>query len=168
MWINFQATQPFTIKVFADRINVISGDRADEDKATVHSRRKTKKAEKERIQDYVVSQNQKWLHGITKRDGTVKQITATPTKSGYSAKAQVPKDNRSPTSQFEIIPVKYTHPIWLQIIIQDENGAGMAFRIKYKSKLRKLFDAYCEKKGVFRGSIQFLDSKGSRMWDCKS
>lgn len=103
MWINFESTRPFAIKIYSGGVNAVSGEPMGDDMATI-LQRKLRLANGLSIQDYVVSGHQKWLDGIATADGKVMQFVATPVGSGYSVEAQITGKENVAGLQFEIIP----------------------------------------------------------------
>ena len=75
MFIHFKSQLPFSVKVFLGPINVISGNKKEDQKKEV-------KNVKER-QDYIVTPTQKWIDGIATGSGQVKQFVATATAIGF-------------------------------------------------------------------------------------
>lgn len=78
MWINFQSSSSvsgmhWAIRVFAGKINAISGFSMDS--------KKPGKRSGEPQQDYVVIPGQRWLDGICVAPGVVRQFVAMPRKS---------------------------------------------------------------------------------------
>lgn len=63
MWINFHATAPFMIKIYAGGVNIVSGESAKEDMAT-KLRQSTLRADKQSLQDYLVVPEQRWIDGV--------------------------------------------------------------------------------------------------------
>ncbi|KAH8607080.1 putative Ubiquitin 2 like Rad60 SUMO like Ubiquitin family [Trypanosoma vivax] len=51
--------------------------------------------------------------------------------------------------------VKEETPL-VSIKVVNADGAEMFFRIKNRTPLKKLIDAYCKKQGISRGSVRFL------------
>lgn len=105
MWINFTSFEPCIIKIYAGGINVISGERHDENIATKF-RQSTKLAEKESPQDYIVTGQQPWLDGFVHLDGQVRQFVAMPVNSGYSVEAQLTGEDNIGGLHFEVTPLK--------------------------------------------------------------
>ncbi|KAI1657025.1 hypothetical protein F4813DRAFT_361337 [Daldinia decipiens] len=85
MWVDFNADWPFMIKIYADGVNVVSGEHAADDNGTKDRRRL---ASRGKIQDYVVAPPQIWLDGIATSPGVVRQLIAMPTGQGYSVESQ--------------------------------------------------------------------------------
>lgn len=155
MWINFYATQPFAIKVFAGGINVVSGEGAFKDMATFF-RLKEKLSQDKSIQDYVVAPNQKWLDGVAKLDGQVMQFVATSEGSGYSVEAQVTGHDSVGGLQFEVIPAKYVEPKKLTIIIRHMNEDDTYFTVEHNAELGGIFQAYRSSHGQALDQCVFI------------
>eukprot|EP00039_Didymoeca_costata_P001321 m.51569 g.51569 ORF g.51569 m.51569 type:complete len:102 (+) comp10740_c0_seq4:257-562(+) len=45
---------------------------------------------------------------------------------------------------------------FVDLIIFAQEGTTMTFKVKKTALLRRVFDKYCEKKGVVKGSLRFL------------
>lgn len=105
MWINFRAHSKFIVKVYAGGINVVSGEKYEEDLATT-LRRQALKSDNKSVQDYVVLPDQLWLDGIATSPGVVSQFVAMETGSGYSVEAQLTGRDSVAGLMFEITPVK--------------------------------------------------------------
>ncbi|KAH9213726.1 hypothetical protein DL95DRAFT_410099 [Leptodontidium sp. 2 PMI_412] len=91
MWIKFESSRPFTIKMYTGGVNVVSGELVSEALATM-LRRKQRMSEGKTIQDYIVSESQasqKWIDGVTTIDGTIFQFVGTPSASGYFVDSQI-------------------------------------------------------------------------------
>ena len=101
MWIKFKSDKPFIIKIHAGGVNVVSGEPANEDLGT-RLRRAQRRANKERIQDYVVTSKQSWLDGIAATNGTVRQFVAMPKESGYLVESQMTGTDCTGGIQLEI------------------------------------------------------------------
>lgn len=103
MWINFRAEAPFLIKIYVGGVNAISGEHSEEDAGT-HSRRWGVKKQGQRVQDYLVVPDQRWLDGCATRPGMIRQFVAMPMGSGYSVEAQLTGTDAVGGLQFEITP----------------------------------------------------------------
>lgn len=44
----------------------------------------------------------------------------------------------------------------LQLVVKDQNGTEVHFRVKTKTKFEKIIAAYCQKKGIDASSIRFV------------
>ena len=44
----------------------------------------------------------------------------------------------------------------LQLVVKDQAGTEVHFRVKTKTKFEKIISAYCQKKGMDSGSLKFL------------
>ncbi|KAK6081120.1 hypothetical protein SCUP234_04773 [Seiridium cupressi] len=103
LWVSFEATKPFAIKVYAGGVNAISGEHMNEDPDTKFRRHK-KYFEQESIQDYLIVPGQLWLDGIATSPGVVRQFVAMPTGQGYSVEAQMTGQEVLSGLQFDITP----------------------------------------------------------------
>lgn len=117
MWVSFEATAPFMVKMYAGGVNVVSGEYGQEDDA-VRARRAALKKEGKSIQDYVVVPRQPWIDGIAVKPGTVRQFVAMPIGQGYTVEAQITGKEDVGGLQFEITPYRcklassyVSHPI---------------------------------------------------------
>ncbi|KAL8884794.1 MAG: hypothetical protein Q9192_006768 [Flavoplaca navasiana] len=103
MWINFSASEPFAIQIYAGTVNAISGEPIQADfSTTLH--RLTKLAGDQSIQDYIVPPHQLWLDGIASKQGCVRQFVAVPLGSGYTVEAQVTGKDVAGGLQLQVIP----------------------------------------------------------------
>lgn len=105
MWINFKASTPFLIKIYAGGVNVVSGQHY-ENTLDAKTRHNKVQADRKFLQDYVVVPEQKWIDGIATGKGIVKQFVAMPMGQGYSVEAQVTGEESMGGLQFEITPMK--------------------------------------------------------------
>ncbi|KAI0009618.1 hypothetical protein F4779DRAFT_640343 [Xylariaceae sp. FL0662B] len=103
MWIRFNATAPFMIKIYAGGVNVVSGEHRSEDSET-KARRLNRIANGGNVQDYVVAPRQPWIDGIVISPGVVRQFVAMPTGRGYTVEAQLTGEEAVGGLQFEITP----------------------------------------------------------------
>lgn len=75
MWIKFEATAPFMVKIYCGSVNVVSGEHAAEGTETKQRRAKLL-ARGKLIQDYVVLPEQPWIDGVAIRPSVVRQFVA--------------------------------------------------------------------------------------------
>ncbi|KAI1611209.1 integral membrane protein [Exophiala viscosa] len=107
MWINFEATAPFAVKVYAGSINAVSGQPvAKSDASKVHPQSLV--SQKASVQDYVVVPGQKWLDGFATDNGLVRQFVATKLGDGYTVEAQVTAQEVYGGLQIEVTPAVVT------------------------------------------------------------
>jgi hypothetical protein len=71
MFIHFESTCPFAIKVYTGSVNAISGKPAIESLG------------ENPIQDYIVVPDQEYLDGVASSPGLVRQFVANPSGSRY-------------------------------------------------------------------------------------
>lgn len=118
MWIRFESSAPFAIKVYVGGVNAVSGEPARETETTMLRRLELLGQEKS-VQDYVVVPEQLWLDGIASSDGSVRQFVAMSLGDGYTVEAQVTGEEVIGGLQFEIVssetkgirPVRFLRPI---------------------------------------------------------
>ncbi|KAK9415071.1 putative Ubiquitin-like domain-containing protein [Seiridium unicorne] len=103
LWVNFEATKPFAIKIYAGGVNAISGEHMNEDLDTKFRRLK-KYFEGKSIQDYLIVPDQLWLDGIATSPEVVRQFVAMPTGPGYSVEAQMTGQEVVGGLQFDTTP----------------------------------------------------------------
>lgn len=103
MWIDFESSDVFAIKILVGGVNAISGEPDSEGLAT-NLRRLELLRTGASVQDYVVTPEQRWLDGIATMKNHVRQFVAMPTGSGYSVEAQVTGQDLVGGLQFEITP----------------------------------------------------------------
>ncbi|KUJ20107.1 uncharacterized protein LY89DRAFT_682890 [Mollisia scopiformis] len=109
LWIRFESTRPFGLKVYLGSINAISGEPLKETFAST-MRRQQRFSDHINIQDYAVidpaAQGQLWLDGIANTDGTVMQFVAVSSGTGYSVEAQIAKHEAVCGIQIIVAPIK--------------------------------------------------------------
>lgn len=66
--------------------------------------------------------------------------------------------------QHEHEPDTTTTPALITIVVQDQSGHQVIFKVKPKTKLGKVFNAYCVKLGLNRMTTKFLFD-GQRVMD---
>jgi hypothetical protein len=128
MWIDFKCAKPFAVKVYVGGINAVSGEPKNADFGTL-LRRSNALARGETIQDYLVTDDQCWIDGVAKRDGTVMQFIATPADTGYSVEAQMTGLDSVRGIQLEIVPCRSRY-----ITVRVEDGPNWAYYSLRKTK----------------------------------
>ncbi|KIV87468.1 hypothetical protein PV11_03011 [Exophiala sideris] len=103
MWLNFEASGPFAVKIYAGSINVVSGEPIAESHET-KLRRQAFLSRNQCLQDYIVVPGQKWLDGFATSDGVVRQFIATKLGDGYTVEAQFTGQEVYGGLQIEITP----------------------------------------------------------------
>jgi hypothetical protein len=145
MWINFEASQPFAIKIHAGGINAISGDSATEEcsKARLITRRAN-----HQLQDYVVAgdNGQEWLDGIASKDGKVMQFVATPVGSSYSVEAQITSVDNIGGLQFDVMALKQQRPV--TIYVKTLTGKTIALRTTPLASVYDVKSLIQDKEGI--------------------
>lgn len=106
MWINFEATDPFLIKIYVGGVNAVSGEPRNETQATHRRRAEAVKNNAKDLQDYIVVPNQYWLDGIAVEPGKVRQFVAMQSGDGYSVEAQIMGSDTVGGIQFDVTPTK--------------------------------------------------------------
>jgi hypothetical protein len=149
MWIDFTCEDPFAVKLYVGGVNAISGEPRNEDLGTLF-RRSSALSRGKCIQDYLVADQQYWIDGIAKRDGTVMQFVATPTGTGYSVEAQVTGLDSVCGVQLEIVPCRGRN---ISITIADPiadrtagKGEDIIYKVFERSKIQKIINAYLASK----------------------
>jgi hypothetical protein len=149
LWIGFESTRPFAIKVLLGGINAISGEPIIETVATA-LRRARMINEGKSIQDYAVvdpaHHSQLWLDGIAQENGKVMQFVAVQTGSGYSVEAQITKADTVGGIQIMVTPLKQAATGIIQVI--SLCGPPTFFKIKLCSTVFKLLKAIAKNTGV--------------------
>lgn len=107
MWIHFESTAPFMIKIYCGGVNAISGEHSNESAGTQQRRSKLAR-EDASIQDYVVVPSQPWLDGVAVKPSVVRQFVAMPMGHGYSVEAQVTGKETVGGLQLEVTPALCT------------------------------------------------------------
>ena len=118
MWVNFEASKPYAIKIYVGGVNAVSGEPSHENAATI-LRRRTKVRRNESIQDYITVPDQHWIDGIASEEGKVRQFVAMPLGSGYTVEKQITGEDVVGGLQFEITPLAEYH---ITIIVQEKHG----------------------------------------------
>jgi hypothetical protein len=101
MWIGFESSRHYAIKIYVGGINVVSGEPSEPTLATSLRRRGLIQQGKS-VQDYVVAPYQQWLDGIAVEPGKVRQFVAMPVGTGHSIEAQMTGEETTAGIQFEI------------------------------------------------------------------
>lgn len=90
MWLNFNCSYPWAVKIAAGLVNAVTGDSWDTDlhrgESPSHIRRPDAD---EPVQDYVTIPEQPWLDGFNVGSGKIRQFVAMPLGGGHSAEEQV-------------------------------------------------------------------------------
>ncbi len=137
MWIKFEGSGRFIVKIYAGGINVVSGEPAIE--GIKSKRRRVERHESKRfVQDYVVTPKKHWLDGFVAVDGCVRQFVAMPVGSGYSVEAQLTGSDCLGGLQFEITPAQRifatirgmsNNPNVIEIFVKDLCGKYNAIKV---------------------------------------
>ncbi|KAK0106277.1 hypothetical protein ONS96_003917 [Cadophora gregata f. sp. sojae] len=158
MWMYFEASHPFAVKVCVGGINAVSGEPVKENIGTI-IRQKTKLSQGKSIQDYVVAGPQRWLDGVATHDGSVRQFVATPMGSGYSVEAQMTGTESFAGLQLEVVPLKnHSHSrIKIKVIGVDSTpGSFVYFILKPSAPLSKVMRSYCQTEQKAYERVRFL------------
>lgn len=151
MWVNFSSTSPFLIKIYAGGVNVVSGERFDEDLAT-KLRRQVRSEEGKTVQDYVVVPKQPWIDGIATAPGVVGQFVAMPTGSGYSVEAQLTGQETTSGLLFEVTPSKLVvQPGWTtpeEVYVKTLTGKTICVPVLPSTTIAGLKDMIQAKEGI--------------------
>lgn len=137
MWINFEATEPFLVKVSAGGINVISGESVNETASSLF-RRASNVAQSKSIQDYVVAGQQPWIDGIVSEDGAVRQFVAVRLGTGSSLEAQMSGMELDNGIQFEIVPLKRGPLESFQVFVKALDGKTKALECESSATVEHL------------------------------
>jgi hypothetical protein len=150
MWISFQATGPFAIKVHIGGVNALSGDGV-EGTEVQRLRRKKRHLLGESVQDYMVAPNQRWLDGIASGSGSVRQFVAMPVGKGYSVEAQLTGDESVGGIQIEITPsIMQPRPRTngrMFITVQALTGKTLKFAVSTKHSVEQVKEMIWEVEG---------------------
>jgi hypothetical protein len=149
LWIGFESTRPFAIKVLLGGVNAISGEPVVETFATA-LRRARLINEGKSIQDYAVvdpaNYSQLWLDGIAEQNGRVMQFVAVRAGSGYSVEAQIAHADAVGGIQIMVTPLKQASTGIIQVIRLC--GSPVFFKIKLCSTVFKLLKAIAKNTGI--------------------
>ncbi|KAK0101050.1 hypothetical protein ONS95_012962 [Cadophora gregata] len=158
LWINFQSTRPFAIKVLLGGINAISGEPIVDSFATV-LRRSRLIHEKRSVQDYVVVDpdrtGQLWLDGIAKQNGEVMQFVSVPMGSGYSVEAQVAQTEAVGAIQILVVPIK-RGPTQFIYVKQLNKEGKLLIMVHSNASIYEFMCAISAKNGVPVGQMRLL------------
>ncbi|CAD6455741.1 952fec00-b09f-4441-98f5-cb8d438bcf9e [Sclerotinia trifoliorum] len=162
LWIRFFSPgrfDPFAVKVYAGGINVISGENKYE-----AARSKKAATGTGSYQDYLRVPGQKWLDGIVKSDGSVKQFVAIPTGSGYSVEAQITDHDKIAGLQFEIIPLRSEPEFTGQVFVKTLTGKIICIPVESRLTIAMLKDRV-SRKGSIPADQQRLIFGGKQLAD---
>ncbi len=174
MWINFKSRRPFAVKVFVGGVNAISGESTKEDSATI-MRRLTKLSKDKSIQDYIITPRQRWLDGIARKAGFVRQFVAIPLGSGYSIEAQITGQETTGGMRFLVVPIKHqptlfagtSGPGTLSVVVTTLTGKRIDVRnLGPKTLVYKLKNLIQKTEGI-PAHLQHLICKGEYLADGK-
>ncbi len=105
MWFGFsQSGRPCAIKIAAGMINAVTGKEWENDAGLTNQRGE---------QNYMVSDQQRWLDGFKTGEGKISQFVAMPLKSGYTVEEQLTGEAKFGGFQIEVYPMKME--IWEKI-----------------------------------------------------
>ncbi len=93
LWLNFNASYPFAVKIASGKINAITG----EDWRSGLNRQP---------QDYLVLPQQPWLDGFAVAKGIIRQFVAMPLGGGYSVEEQITGKAEFGGIQIQVYPMK--------------------------------------------------------------
>ncbi|KKY16312.1 putative integral membrane protein [Diplodia seriata] len=147
MWIKFDSTAAFAVKIFVGGINAVSGDPQHEDK-DCKLRRLEKYKRGECIQDYVVSPHQNWLDGIADGNGTVRQFVAMPIGSGYSVEAQITGTEAKGGMQIQVTPQHLPPAAPIKFFIKTMTGKQFMFSGSVDSTIYEIMCWIEDKEGI--------------------
>jgi ubiquitin len=157
MWMSFNSTWPYLIKIYAGGVNVISGECAEETVATKLRRRDATSDTGNRLgnlaklQDYIIVPEQDWLDGIATSNGTVKQFVAMPTGTGHSVEAQITGQEVTAGLQFEVTPLKIKpgrNPKKICIMVKMLTGKIIPLDVSSRDTIAMLKSMIQEKEGI--------------------
>jgi len=154
MWIHFNASEKFAVKIHVGGVNAVSGERSTDTEQT-RVRRYKLLSEHKPIQDYIVTPDQLWLDGIASQDGTVRQFVAMPLGSGYTVEAQIIGVDLIGGLQLEVVPAKEIPPVpptpsaplnlvkpagtrYVQIYVKVLTGKTITIDISYMHTIEEL------------------------------
>ncbi|PMD28575.1 hypothetical protein NA56DRAFT_653256 [Hyaloscypha hepaticicola] len=149
LWIGFESTRPFAIKILLGGVNAISGEPLIEAFATALGRARLINEGKS-IQDYAVvdpaNYSQLWLDGIAEQNGRVMQFLGVRAGSGYSVEAQIANADAVGGIQIMVTPLKQASTGIIQLI--RPFGSPVFFKIKLCSTVFKLLKAIAKNTGI--------------------
>ena len=93
LWIYFNSSYPFAVKVGAGKVNAISGETLGEGLS-------------DSPQSYLVTPEQPWLDGFAVSKGVIRQFVAMPLGTGYSVEEQLTRKSDVGGLQLEVFPMK--------------------------------------------------------------
>ncbi|KAM0285354.1 hypothetical protein ACHAQH_001543 [Verticillium albo-atrum] len=133
MWISFNSSHPFAIKIYVGGVNAVSGFPMVENDTTRQKRARMLRDSKQ-IQDYMVVPEQPWLDGIVSEDGKIRQFVAQPKGSGFAVEAQVTGEEKVGGIQVEIIPVKRNTPTEFDVRYEDREQKVVTRTFKFAER----------------------------------
>ena len=100
LWLRFEASYPFALKVATGKVNAVSGEAW---RTGLHRT----------PQDYVVLPDQPWLDGYCVGRGAIRQFVAMPLGDGYGAEEQI-----TGKAEFGGIQLR-AHPLSAQVFFEE-------------------------------------------------
>lgn len=168
MWIRFESTDVFAIKIFVGGVNAVSGEPASENPATILRRLELLRTSGS-VQDYVVTPEQYWLDGIATMNNLVRQFVAMPSGSGYSVEAQISGEDIVSGLQFEITPQLASNAIksdYFDIVVKTLLGSTICIRTQAKSTVWRTKWVIQKREGIPIDQQRLL-FKGQQLMDGK-
>ncbi len=137
LWINFQSSYPFAVKVATGKVCAITGD-----SWVNHLNRDP--------QDYVVLPEQRWLDGYCEEEGVIRQFVAMPLGEGYTVEEQLTGAADHGGLQISVYPMKRKRhqPQWVRDEVQKltQEAARLkreARRLEAQARKLKQADEVC-------------------------
>ncbi|KAF7915710.1 uncharacterized protein EAE98_011053 [Botrytis deweyae] len=124
MWIHFESTGYFAVKVIIDGVNAISGE-SNKGCLSADLRSIALLYEKKSIQDYIVAGNsgQRWLDGVKTKEDKIMQFFAAPNQiMAPSTKSSINLTDGIRRIQFEIVPQKLDTTKRMPITVRTLSG----------------------------------------------
>lgn len=178
MWISFNCVRPFSVKVYINDLNIITG------KPLVPTQPQTTRRaplirrlsssiqgsgpssfQRPTAQDYVVPPKQRWIDGIVKFDGISQQFVASPLDT-----VDGPEEKIAPlvTIKFEITPTKNKN-MWVYVEFVSEPTVPMLrLEANAKENVRQLIDEILMKMAIPLRKVLRISFDGEAVGPCES
>lgn len=138
LWLNFNSSYPFALRVATGKINAVTGD-------------SWREGLNRNPQDYLVLPEQPWLDGFAVEKGVIRQFVAMPLGAGYSVEEQLSGKAEFGGLQLEARPMKAS------VYFREELRPNLPQRLA--DILHKLLPPPLRSSSLFSEDSLFLDQE---------